>query len=497
MEIPELDDAHLTARTRALNDVPFRQDGADYVLVWLQQTLRGHQHPAIEVALRLANQRGLPVLVYHGLRPDYPHASQRISRFIVGASAAMGRTLQRRGIACRQLIQEHPDHGKGMVYRLASRAVCVIVDDHPTFVARAQSDSFAASGHTATLAVDATRLVPHSRLDGRLGTTKAFRAAHTPQRDEWTPGCGDAEPAVPDEIADLPNELFQLADLSERDLDALVSKLPIDQDLPYTDDHPATADEAARRLARIDDTFVSRYKWDRNNPTTEHGATELSPYLHFGMVAPWEVVQRINETGVPKSHAYKLKDELLTWREWTHWRMTERPEVLLWDTLPAFGRDTLEAHASDPRDPELSIEGVLHGRTGDAVFDAAARCWLATGWLHNNLRMYWAKQVIRFIETPKGAWAACCYINDRLSYDGRDPATYVSMRWAFGEARPGYREVPIYGKIMPKSAAAILKRGGMKDWIAEWSIKDTPEVDCSDFADTASLYGVEAHEVTR
>ena len=183
MPLPEPIDDHLAARSRSLNDVPLRGE-ADYVLVWLQQTLRGHEHPAIEVALQIANARGLPVLVYHGLRPDYPHASQRLSRFIVGASAAMGRTLRERGIACRQLVQHNRDHGKGMVYRLAERAACVIVDDHPTFVARAQSDSFAAARHTATFAVDATRLVPHSRLSGKLGTTKAFRAAHTPQRDE-------------------------------------------------------------------------------------------------------------------------------------------------------------------------------------------------------------------------------------------------------------------------------------------------------------------------
>lgn len=492
-----IEDSHLRARTRHLNNLPLREDGADYVLVWLQQSLRGHEHPAIETALEFANARGLPVLVYHGLRPDYPHASQRLSRFIVGASAVMGRTLRDRGIACRQLVQRDRKHGKGMVYRLAERALCVIVDDHPTFVARIQSDSFAASNHTATLAVDSTRLVPHSVLNGKLGATKAFRAAHTPKRDEWSGGCGNAEPVTTRTIADLPQELVELADLNERQLDALVAELPIDQELPYAQEHPATTEEATARLERIDEEFIRRYKWERNNPSMQHGATELSPYLHFGMVAPWEVAQRIEASGAPKSYGYRLKDELLTWREWTHWRVTERADLLHWETLPSFGRETLEAHTADRRDPELPIEDVLHGRTGDPVFDASARCWLATGWLHNNLRMYWAKQVIRFIATPRGAWAACCYINDRLSYDGRDPATYVSMRWAFGEARPGYREIPIYGRIMPKSSAAILKREGMTEWIEQWATTQTPEIDCSDFAEKARLYGVSAKDIVR
>lgn len=487
----EIADNHLRARTRALNDVALRDGGADYVLVWLQQTLRGHQHPAIEVALALANARGLPVLVYHGLRPDYPYASQRLSRFIVGASATMGRTLTERGIACRQLVQRDREHGKGMVYRLAERALCVVADDHPTFVARAQSDSFAASNTCACLAVDATRLIPHSALGEKLGTTKAFRAAHSPKRAEWSAGCDDCEPVTREAIADLPEELVELGVLSEDDLDTLVRALPIDQDLPHATHHPATREAVISRLDAIDEAFVRAYKYERNNPSKPRGATELSPYLHFGMVAPWEVVGRIEASGAPKSYGYKLLDELLTWREWTHWRMRERPELLLYETLPEWARETLADHAADPRDPELPIEDVLHGRTPDPVLNAAARCWLATGWLHNNLRMYWAKQVIKFMRTPQAAWAACCYINDRVSYDGRDPATYVSMRWAFGEARPGYRELPIYGRVMPKSSRAILKRAEMEDWIANWAQAETPQVDCSDFDEKALLYGAE------
>ncbi len=294
-----------------------------------------------------------------------------------------------------------------------------------------------------------------------------------------------------DEITGLPDELVVLADMSEKQLDAIVADLPIDQALPYTDDHPATAKEVAARVAAVDEEFVRDYKSARTNPTREHGATELSPYLHFGMVSPWEVVMQIHASGAPKSAQYKLLDELLTWREWSHWRMCEKPQLLFYETLPTFARETFAAHKDDPREELLQIEDVIHGRTGDPVFDASQRFWLKTGWLHNNLRMYWAKQVMRFTPSAEVAWATCCYMNDRMSYDGRDPATYVSMRWAFGESRPGYREIPIYGRVMPKSSGPILKRPGMKDWVAEWSKVDVPQVGCPNFAKRAELYGVE------
>ncbi len=121
----------LQARTRSLNEVELNTD-ADYVMVWLQQNIRGHEHPAIEVAIELANAIGVPVLVYHGMRYDYPYASNRLTRFLVGASHAMGQRLAERGVTCRQLVQRGRKHGKGMVYRLAERAACVIVDDHPS-----------------------------------------------------------------------------------------------------------------------------------------------------------------------------------------------------------------------------------------------------------------------------------------------------------------------------------------------------------------------------
>ena len=89
----------LLGRTHSLNQRPLNSAGK-YVLVWLQQTLRGEDNPAIDVGVQIANQLGLPVLVYHGLREDYPYASARLHSFILGASRAMAQTLATRGIAC-------------------------------------------------------------------------------------------------------------------------------------------------------------------------------------------------------------------------------------------------------------------------------------------------------------------------------------------------------------------------------------------------------------
>lgn len=58
-------------RVRAMNDRASDRDGR-YVLCWLQQALRAHDNPVIDVSIHLGNTLNLPVLVYHGVREDYP-----------------------------------------------------------------------------------------------------------------------------------------------------------------------------------------------------------------------------------------------------------------------------------------------------------------------------------------------------------------------------------------------------------------------------------------
>ncbi|MDG2222724.1 MAG: hypothetical protein P8L85_15195, partial [Rubripirellula sp.] len=53
------------------------QTPGDFVLYWMHNALRCHENPALDAAICLARQNGLPLLVYHGLSEDYPYASDR------------------------------------------------------------------------------------------------------------------------------------------------------------------------------------------------------------------------------------------------------------------------------------------------------------------------------------------------------------------------------------------------------------------------------------
>jgi deoxyribodipyrimidine photo-lyase len=84
-------------RTRRLNDVEER-DGR-YVLYRMQQSQRAWQNPALELAIREANERRLPVVVAFGLMADYPEANARHCAFLLQDLTDVSEGLRQRGIA--------------------------------------------------------------------------------------------------------------------------------------------------------------------------------------------------------------------------------------------------------------------------------------------------------------------------------------------------------------------------------------------------------------
>ena len=227
---------------------------------------------------------------------------------------------------------------------------------------------------------------------------------------------------------------------------------------------PPSRAEVAKRLDRLQTEVLPAYAGARNNPARAEGASTLSPYLHFGVLGPREMVAAVMSADVPEKARAKFLDELLTWREWFHYKARTLRVPESYDRVPAWARRELAEHASDAR-PELeTLRALLHGETRDEAWNACQKQYLLDGWMHNNLRMYWAKRIIAMTSSPEAGWATACYLNDRLSLDGRDPSTYGNLAWAFGDAAPGYGRKPIYGLVSTRTDSTIRKRTG-DDWI--------------------------------
>jgi len=68
--------------------------------------------------------------------------------------------------------------------------------------------------------------------------------------------------------------------------------------------------------------------------------------------------------------------------------------------------------------------------------------------MHGYMRMYWAKKILEWTNTPAYAMEVAIYLNDKYELDGRDPNGYVGVAWSIGGVHDrAWTERDIFGKV--------------------------------------------------
>jgi deoxyribodipyrimidine photolyase len=70
----------------------------EFVLYWMHHAVRGHENPALDVAICYARQLQLPLLVYHAICEEYPFASDRHHAFMIQGARDVERELSDLGV---------------------------------------------------------------------------------------------------------------------------------------------------------------------------------------------------------------------------------------------------------------------------------------------------------------------------------------------------------------------------------------------------------------
>ncbi len=447
---------HLQERTRRIGSRPENASGT-FVLYWMRTAVRGHENPALDVALTLANARHVPVLVYHALSERYPFASDRHHTFILEGARDVARELSARGIPYAFHL-ERPGHRGPHLRRLAERAVAVVTEDFPVAPLRGWTDAVAA--HALVAAVDTACVVPmklvaraYDRAFAFERATRALRAARL--RAPWV----DVDPARPMSAPELP---FVPVDLETAELPELVASAQIDHSVGPVAHTRGGSVAGYARFASFVERGLSAYARRRNDPLAvdsagDAGVSRMSAYLHYGHVSPMRLARTAAAAG--GSGAEKYLDELLTWRELAYAFAAHGPAVDTLEAIPGWARATLAAHALDPRPSTPSWETLARSLTGDALWDAAQASLRIHGELHNNVRMTWGKKLLEWTRDPAAALALLVDLNHRYALDGRDPASYGGILWCLGQFdRPFAPERPVLGLVRPRPTAEHARR---------------------------------------
>lgn len=451
MSILSLLPPHLQERTCLASARPENEAGR-FVVYWMRTAVRGHENPALDVALSLANARRVPLLVYHAVSERYPYASDRHHTFILEGARDVAHELGARSIPYA-LHVERPQHRGPHLRTLAAQAIAVVTEDFPLDPLLRWTSALAAQAQVVI--VDTACVVPMKQVGRAYDRAFAFERATRALRRAYVGAPWlDVEPGFAMEPPPLP---FIPVDPRRMDLPALVASADIDHSVGPVAQTRGGSVAGYARFAAFVQRGLDSYHRTRNDPLSTPSVSRMSAYLHYGHVSPLRLTQVAAQQGGPGAEKYL--DELLTWRELAYAFAAFTPDVETVAALPAWARASLEAHRSDARPSTPSWETLARGLTGDALWDAAQSSLRVHGELHNNVRMTWGKALLEWTPDQTTALARLIDLNHRYALDGRDPASFGGILWCLGQFdRPFEPARPILGTVRPRPTREHARR---------------------------------------
>ena len=203
---------------------------------------------------------------------------------------------------------------------------------------------------------------------------------------------------------------------------------------------------------------LQSYSKDRNHPELS-GTSRLSPYLHFGHIGPLTIARAVQAASAPAAEKSAFLEQLIVRRELSVNFVRYNSHYDSFESLEPWADRSFARHSGDLR-PVLYREKQLEqAETHDPLWNAAQKQMVLTGWMHNYVRMYWAKKILEWSPSVATAYQRAVWLNDRYELDGRDPNGYAGIAWALvGKHDRPWFERPVFGQIRYMSYASTSKK---------------------------------------
>jgi len=197
------------------------------------------------------------------------------------------------------------------------------------------------------------------------------------------------------------------------------------------------------------------------NEFDAQGQSYLSAYLHFGMLSPLKMIRDVENSH--NINASLFVEEALIRRELAENYCHYCKDYDSLDGAWSWAKNSLLKHLSDPREYTYSLEQFEQALTHDVLWNKCQNMIKDDGYLHSYLRMYWAKMVLLWSETPEFALNTLIYLNDKYMLDGRDPNGYTGIMWSVAAVhdRPWF-DRPVIGLIRAMGKEGTLKKTKIK-----------------------------------
>ncbi|KAL4446362.1 hypothetical protein ABPG77_003169 [Micractinium sp. CCAP 211/92] len=437
--------------------------GQGPVIYWMSRDQRVRDNWALIYAARAAAQRGVPVAVAFNLVTEYLHAGARQFGFMVRGLQLMQPKLDALNIPFFLLKGDPTETIPKLVQDTG--ASLLVTDYAPLRLGRQWREAVAGKLEVPFHEVDAHNVVPVW-----VASDKREYAARTIR-----PKIHSKLPEFLKEYPELPPQAAWECDVKPEavDWEALIAEvLERGKAVPEVDWCKPGEDAAMEALAGdkgfLSKARLSKYDEKRNDPTVADALSGLSPYLHFGHLAPQRAaIEAAKHKSVHKASVEGFLEELVVRRELSdnYCHYVENYDSL--DAAYDWARQTLDAHRNDKREHIYTKEQFEKGTTHDKLWNAAQLEMVHFGKMHGFMRMYWAKKILEWTPCPEEALEIAIYLNDKYELDGRDPNGYVGCMWSIaGIHDQGWAERAVFGKIRYMNYAGCKRKFDVDKYVA-------------------------------
>ncbi len=210
-------------------------------------------------------------------------------------------------------------------------------------------------------------------------------------------------------------------------------------------------------------------RYDQRNDPNKGACSDLSPYLHFGLISAQAVVLEVQNRGLRGENVDSFIEELVVRRELSDNFCLYTLNYDQVSGFPEWAQRTLEEHRKDPRDYLYSQEQFDNAATHDPLWNAAQRQLVISGAMHGYMRMYWAKKILEWTPDAAEALRLAIYLNDRYALDGHESNGYTGIAWSIGGVHDrGWRKRPIFGSIRYMNESGARRKFDVDRYIQTW-----------------------------
>ena len=445
-------------RVRVHDDRPC---GSGPIIYWMHRNFRFKDNWALVHARTEAMRRQAPLAVVVCVVPEFLDAAQRQYEFFLKGLEEVSSSLAGDKIPFLLLQGEPPAELHKLCIDL--QPCLVVTDFDPLRIKKQWFDAFLKTHPCPVHEVDSRNVVPcWIASDHREFSARTFRPKiHRNLEKFLTPF-----PSF------QPHPFAWKASIAKPDFLTLRRQLRVDTAVEPVNWLKPGETAAWQVFGEFADKRLASY--DRRNDPNEEACSNLSPYLHFGMISSQGIVLEMRRRGCTGEQTEAFFEELIVRRELAEnfCQYTEGYDQV--EGFPDWARRSLTKHREDRRLYLYDVEAFDRSQTHDPLWNAAQGQMVTSGKMHGYMRMYWAKKILEWTENPAEALRIAIRLNDRYSLDGRDPNGYAGIAWSIGGVHDrGWTERPVFGTIRYMNDRGAARKFDVKRYIQTWSPQQT------------------------